>query len=239
MKKVLVLTIVVTLLAASAFAGVRNTKHDLSSGLSGNTNPGTIKSTNYNEVCVFCHTPHGGQTGGLAPLWNRSAAFNVYAAGDLYNSVTLETASKPGAVVNAVNASDAKLCMSCHDGTTLDDGLYNPANSSANAQPVFPGTDNAVSANANLGSDLTDDHPIGMNYDLVQSTDGPALSPGLVASNGSTPNYVGDPAVLLYDYAGNDVMWCSSCHDVHDNTYSPFLNISNVGSALCTNCHNK
>jgi len=30
---------------------------------------------------------------------------------------------------------------------------------------------------------------------------------------------------------------CGSCHNVHNNTNTPFLRISNVNSALCTTCH--
>ena len=91
MKKVMVLTVVLTLLATTAFAaGILNTKHNLASS-SGNT----LRSTNYDEICVFCHTPHGGLTGGFAPLWNRSATPGDYGVGDLYNSVTLEAASNP------------------------------------------------------------------------------------------------------------------------------------------------
>jgi predicted CXXCH cytochrome family protein len=34
-------------------------------------------------------------------------------------------------------------------------------------------------------------------------------------------------------------MWCSSCHDVHNNANAPFLNVANDGSALCLTCHVK
>jgi predicted CXXCH cytochrome family protein len=222
MKKVLVLAAAITLLAAPAFAGIANTKHDLSSG---STTTGT-KSTNYSELCVFCHTPHGATTGLNAPLWNRTVAA-TFAATALYNSTTLnQTVSNPTTVLNAVNGSDALLCLSCHDGLSLTGALKNPANSAANAQPL--GLAN-ITGNANLGTSLTNDHPIGMAYPGVQTAD----TAGFVAPTGTTA-VAGLP---LYGTTG--VMWCSSCHDVHDNTNAPFLNVANAGSALCLTCHIK
>ena len=47
---------------------VLHTKHNLSA------NP-NVQATGTTRVCVFCHTPHGGDTTvgeGAAPLWNRS-----------------------------------------------------------------------------------------------------------------------------------------------------------------------
>ena len=35
----------------------------------------------------------------------------------------------------------------------------------------------------------------------------------------------------------NDTIVCSTCHNQHDQTYPPFLRISNSGDALCKNCH--
>jgi len=32
---------------------------------------------------------------------------------------------------------------------------------------------------------------------------------------------------------------CVSCHDPHDNTFSPFLAADNTDSALCVHCHVK
>lgn len=222
MKKVLVLAAAITLLAAPAFAGIANTKHDLSSG-----STATNKSSNYSELCVFCHTPHGATTGLNAPLWNRTVAA-VFAATALYNSTTLDqTNSNPTTVLNAVNTSDALLCLSCHDGASLTGALKNPANSSSNAQPL--GLAN-ITGNSNLGTSLTNDHPIGMAYPAVATASGAGE---FVAATGVT-DVAGLP---LYGTTG--VMWCSSCHDVHNNANAPFLNVANDGSALCLTCHVK
>ena len=237
MKKILVLTIAVTLLAASfSFAGVRNTKHDLSS----DSTSGGVKSDNYSEVCVFCHTPHGATTGRLAPLWNRSSGSRTFGVGDLYNSASLDAVSKPSAVEAAINLSDAALCLSCHDGSGLAGGLNNPSNTATvpGAQPSG-GALLTVGANANLNPDLSNDHPIGMNYVTVQSNDTAGF---LVMTDATVPGFITNAAtdtIPFYDYAGTNVMWCSTCHDVHDDTTSPFLVTSNVGSDLCTSCHIK
>ncbi|MCX6268378.1 MAG: hypothetical protein NTW16_13620, partial [Bacteroidetes bacterium] len=44
-----------------------------------------------------------------------------------------------------------------------------------------------------------------------------------------------NPGMLQRVYS-NEIV-CSTCHDQHSNTYSPFLRISNAEDALCLNCH--
>ncbi|RMF45533.1 MAG: hypothetical protein D6751_07200 [Deltaproteobacteria bacterium] len=233
MKKVLILLVAAALLASPAFGAVRNSKHDLSSSSTG----ASIKSDNVDEVCVFCHTPHAGITGKLAPLWNRTAASTTLNATDLYNSVTLEAGSKPSAVSTEVNNSDAPLCLSCHDGASLAGGLANPPASNGNNQPTFTGTD-TVTGDADImdgTAALTNDHPIGMDYSVVDGTDNGGAS--FQDESGTAPNLKVGSLPL---YGTNGVMWCSTCHDVHnEGAGQPFLNISNAGSALCTTCHVK
>lgn len=236
MKKVVVLLAVAALLSTSAYAGIRNSKHDLSSTSATGGAAGTIKSTNVDELCVFCHTPHGGAIGEKAPLWNRSLGSLTFAATDLYNSATLEAATAPTTVLAKVNASDAKLCISCHDGGSLAGGLNNPPASNGNVQPTF-GAANATSGNTDIldGSGvatnaLRNDHPIGMVYNTAAGTDTELyeIFESTNLSNGTLP---------LYD---GGVMWCSSCHDVHNpDKGTPFLNMTNSGSAMCLSCHNK
>lgn len=228
MKKVVLVMIAALLVAAPAFSAVRNSKHDLSS-----SSTATIKSNNVNEVCVFCHTPHGGVTGILAPLWNRSTpASGGLVAGDLYNSATLDQNNSSAAnVLTAVNNSDAPLCFSCHDGGSLAGGLQNNPASNGNQAPTFTASVSVVRSTANLGTDLKNDHPIGMDYGAVQTADTLGFEAEATANElvGTLP---------LYTSTG--IMWCSTCHDVHNQgSGTPFLNMTNVGSALCTTCHIK
>lgn len=219
MRKLMLLATALTLVATQSLAvtSIRNTKHDLSS-----TSTASNNSTNYGEICIFCHTPHKAVDQQNAPLWNRSGT-SAITISDYYNSATLDTVSQPAQVTAKIAQSDVKLCLSCHDGASLTNDLANPSNLVAGAQPdglVEIGGTNP----ANIGLDLHDDHPIGMVYNTVVS---------------NTPTeWVANPVSSIKFYDGG-VMWCSSCHDVHDNNAAPFLVTSNAASALCLGCHNK
>jgi len=211
MKKVLVLVAAFALFAAPAIAAVSGTKHDMNV-FSGKTGDST-------EICVYCHTPHGANMSVLkAPLWNRGVA---EATGNTYAGLDLEVTT----TLAEVNATDAPLCLSCHDGASLTATLTNPPN--VGTTTIV----NNLTGNANIGTDLSNDHPIGFNYVTVQTSD---LEIQLKAN---AEGITGMTGALSYG-AGND-MWCSSCHDVHDNTNGTFLRVNNAGSNLCLACHIK
>lgn len=206
MKKVLVLAAFAALVAVPAMAAVVGTKHDLSS-----TGGTTGFDTNATEVCVFCHTPHGANMSATkyTPLWNRTYAVDPTA---FYSStVSLNSAPSLAATVS----TDAYLCLSCHDGVTLTGALTNPPNATG-----APTNSIALTGQAALGTDLSNDHPIGMDYAAT------ALLDSELKAGAALPFFGGE-------------MWCSSCHDVHSATNAPFLQASNVNSALCLTCHNK
>ncbi|WP_429885405.1 cytochrome c3 family protein [Geoalkalibacter halelectricus] len=207
-------------------SGIRNSPHDLSSSAT----HGGVKSDNTAELCVFCHTPHAASTSvDNAPLWNRSYAPGELTTAQLYDSGSLSLPSRPSQVLEAVNASDARLCLSCHDGTSMAGGLVNPP---GGIDPTFA-DGHTVGGSADLFDDsnyLTNDHPIGMVYaDVVGAKDGFHADAGGLRLFQFTPE--GQSAV--------EVMWCASCHDVHSNANPPFLAASNAASALCLKCHDK
>jgi len=209
MKKIIAI-LALSLLAAPAFAGIQSTKHDLSDANGGFDGTGTIT-----EICVYCHTPHAADTSvTIAPLWNRvNPALTTLT---LYTGLDLNATAFGYNEAN-VRQSDAPLCLSCHDGTSLSTDLVNMPNSGGNV----PG--DITNANALIGTDLSDDHPIGFNYSQTATADGELHDP----PNNSLPLFGGK-------------MWCSSCHDVHDNTKgTPFLQYTNLNSALCLSCHIK
>ena len=218
---------VLTLVAGQALAvtTIKGTKHDLSS-----TNASTginIKSDNYEEICIFCHTPHKAVDQLNAPLWNRSGTDSI-SISRYYNSATLDPESRQTTVSPKIAVSDVKLCLSCHDGASLTKDLANPSNLENGVQPTGLVELGSVTvpqtAPANIGVDLHDDHPIGMVYaDIVSN---------------NSDEWVANPVASIKFYDGG-VMWCSSCHDVHDNTAGPFLVTSNSASGLCLSCHNK
>jgi predicted CXXCH cytochrome family protein len=134
--------------------------------------------------------------------------------------------------MNATTAqpgSTSKLCLSCHDGTV--------------AVNSFGGTTGTtfLSGGDNLGTALTNDHPIGFTYDAALVTADGALQPitTAVTIGSGTKTKVGTIASNLL-YAGK--MECASCHDVH-NTFTAasgkLVKVSMASSALCTTCHAK
>jgi predicted CXXCH cytochrome family protein len=178
-------------------------KHNLSA-----SGPG-IKASKETHVCIFCHTPHSGNP--AAPHWNRPSHGAIYTP---YHSSTAKASiGQP--------TGSSKLCLSCHDGTVALGMIISKA-------PVqfAGGIRRMPKGRANLGTDLSDDHPISFVYDT-----------GLAALNGelNDPNKL-DSAVRL---DADGVMQCTSCHDPHNDQYGQFLVKDNTGSALCVECHDK
>jgi predicted CXXCH cytochrome family protein len=218
-----------TVLPAAALAqtSVVDTRHNLSS--TAGAEQIVDRSTDEDQVCVFCHTPH--QAAPAAPLWNHTqttvASYGVYA------SPTLDA----GDVTDIGGSGDvSNLCMSCHDGTLGVNDLGNPANDTGGNPTMGSGTEldsagRIISTRpSNMGTSLGDDHPVNFTYDpALSSADG-----GLVTPVSSA--YV-DSAQTVPLFAGK--VQCASCHDPHDNTNKPFLTKSNTGSQLCTTCHVK
>ena len=225
MKKTYIMALLAVLTATSAMAlSVVGSRHDMvASGFA----TGAGGST---EVCIFCHTPHGAQTSvGQAPLWNNGLSASMNTA-DIYNSATMNyTVTEP-----QINATDARLCLSCHDGSV---GV--PVNQ-PNSGEMEISTTTLMSANAAIGTNLSNDHPIGMdlgaNPELVdRSYYGSVAGLKTIAQITGASGFNENP---FYNGAAN-TMWCSTCHDVHDSADAPFLRISNAGSAMCKACHIK
>ena len=118
MLKLKSFSIAVTVLSMFAWtnvtADVANTRHNLGTGGPG---PNTFSGTA--EICVFCHTPHGGDTTAAVPLWNRTlAAPSSYTTYDSLGSTSMDAAEAP---VGSVSIA----CLSCHDGAQAMDTLLN------------------------------------------------------------------------------------------------------------------
>ena len=150
---------------------------------------------NYGEVCVYCHTPHGGST--QAPLWNRQ----LPAAGSftMYTSPTLDMVigSAPGPVSLA--------CLSCHDGSIGLDAITNFPNTASDTTPSGVRIDGSGRTNgwAKLGTDLRDDHPVGVTYDITADVAFNTLASAKAAG------------LRFYGAAANQVE-CASCHNPHE-----------------------
>lgn len=203
---------------------VASTKHNLSVSNGGQDPTAGAALVDYGEICVYCHTPHGGQTD--APLWNRNFSTATY---QMYASATLDMTrdNQPSGISLA--------CLSCHDGTIGLDVIINPPNAFVDGGGTVPGTTpgtNTMPAGeaTNLGDDLRNDHPISVVYD-------PTLDPAFNLE----ADILAAGLKLFTDPSspGNKVQ-CASCHNPHDNTTNkPFLRLSNGGSNLCLTCHIK
>lgn len=181
---------------------VADTVHNLSAG-----GPGRIRAVQEQQVCIFCHAPH--HAGGARPLWNRELPTSNYR---IYESSTLD--AEPGQPVGS-----SKLCLSCHDGTIALGRVLNRADRIRMISDEF-----IPSGLANLGTDLSDDHPVSFFY-----------TAGLAASDRQLANPRTLPHEIKLDASGQ--LQCTSCHDPHRNVYGKFLTMSDSFGALCTACH--
>lgn len=235
---VIVLVSATTALARGT-ARVANTVHNLSaSGPSW-----SFYISDEQEICIFCHTPHGGSNTG--PLWNRDPA--APSSWQFYDSATISTEVKN---VSAISP-ESMLCLSCHDGSVSVYHLMNYGQNPTITNSLF-GTTNETTfitgtpgANPRIGGapgnengtgQLGDDHPISFSYDNVYTEHQLAGKSDL--------NPVGSIPADIRFFGTNNRVECSSCHDPHvdyetDPTYAPFLNMSNAKSDLCLGCHNK
>lgn len=218
---IVVLAIGTTAMAASMIAS----KHNM---WSYSTNNAATTSGTNKEVCVFCHTPHNAVKN--RALWNRSNSAQTFAlytsgANDLENATWYKQSK---GVINT--ASISLMCLSCHDGVSSLGGLVVRKKGTITLQQ-----DTMLSSGTStLGTDLTNDHPINMNYINVRAdmTNKLAADQAAITARKSA---TGTEAKLIN---GTDLE-CASCHDVHNTAFSPFLRDTMEGSALCLQCHLK
>jgi predicted CXXCH cytochrome family protein len=164
------------------------------------------------EICIFCHTPHNAKTPQLTALWNHESTAASYT---LYSSPTMH--QQPEQPRDA-----SKICLSCHDGTVAIESYGGRT-----------GT-HSMTGDANLGTDLSNDHPVSVLWDHQTNSGGNSLWCTNCHLSHSQPSYVGLP---FY----NGYLECSTCHDPHNKfpAYTKMLRKSLAGSALCQSCHNK
>jgi hypothetical protein len=231
-----------------ASAAIADTKHNLGSG-AGPAGRNQVSDTA--EICVFCHTPHGADINAPAPLWNKRLGANgAPAGGGTYTTyASLQTPSLDGAVAPVGSISLA--CLSCHDGTQAMDNIINApgsgglaADGGGNDGRAYTWTGTTVGANgalnggaALLGTDLSNDHPIGIQYcgggltatgGAVSGTcvDGDFVAPQVQAINANSVFWIETGGagkqrtdLPLYVRPGSTVtgplVECGSCHDPH------------------------
>lgn len=115
---------------------ISTSRHNLTQSFLGPTLAGimNIARSDYGEVCVYCHTPHGANTKLAAPIWNRTFKGNTYKTyADLGTSTLTQPVGQPG--INSLT------CLSCHDGTTAIDSIINMPGSGKYQQSQETSTD--------------------------------------------------------------------------------------------------
>ncbi|MBL4700599.1 MAG: hypothetical protein JKX85_05000 [Phycisphaeraceae bacterium] len=178
----------------------------VSAGIVGSAHDFAATDWSAGEICLPCHTPHNASTTATsAPLWNH---LETTATFTMYNSATLQVATE------TEPRGPSKLCLSCHDGTVALDSFSN-----------MTGT-NFISGAFNLGTDLSNDHPISIKWQH-QTEIPPGCGDCHFSSNPTVP-------------FPNGFLECTTCHDVHNQTTFPsLLRLSMQGSELCLHCHYK
>lgn len=234
--------------AGTAMAGIAATEHNLSA-----------IDTGHHEICVFCHTPHGANTAAVVPLWNKKLGDpSIYQTYDSLGTTTLDGKIAP---VGSVSIA----CLSCHDGTQAMNVVLNaPGSQNYDPSGVLIGSSEVYipSGIANLGTDLRNDHPVGVQYGgggiTESSPDASTKDPDFVGTKHATLNnqlvwWVDTSAgssdtrektdMILYtremDGSKQPFVECASCHDPHTSATETFLRINNSGSAVCLACHTK
>lgn len=257
--------------ADAQVTGIRNTKHYLGSGAPAGNN----RFSGTDEICVFCHTPHGAATGaGNPPLWNKNLPQGPYT---LYSSTTMDAGRATDGITGSASIGSVSIaCLSCHDGSLAINAVINaPGSGLTNAAytagtwtagtgtntPVDTTTGKFTDGIAKLGTDLSNDHPIGIQYCgggwLASSATGTCADSDF---NAPSTAEIGGQRVFWVDTDGttatrskNDLtlynrtfaagvgpsVECASCHDPHTDAQATFLRRSNSQSGLCLSCHKK
>ena len=115
-------------------------------------------------------------------------------------------------------------CLSCHDGTVAI-GIHGEKMGD-------------IAPFADLGEDLTNDHPVGVDYPIAGRS---SFNPAVESSRGTSAKVQGaTPTLNVYKSEDGEFrVECSSCHNVHGSGIpgADMLRMSNYGSALCLECH--
>ncbi|MCU7919885.1 MAG: cytochrome C [Candidatus Thiodiazotropha sp. (ex Epidulcina cf. delphinae)] len=162
------------------------------------------------EICNVCHVPHNTNATVQAPLWNHTISTATY---DIYTSPTMAATAEqpaPGGL--------SRMCLSCHDGTVAVDSF------GGSTGTTF------IDPRANLGTDLSNDHPIGIRWLHVESNQ--CLNCHGIPVTG--------PRGKELKFIDGKVE-CPTCHDVHNEEVQgvKLLRKTLVGSELCFHCHQK
>jgi len=238
MKKVALVggLVAVGFLTVQSMGGIVNTKHNLSST---STNDIRAATGETDQLCVFCHTPHNANnaTFTVVPLWNKDTPSG--SGYTMYDSPTL------GGAIDSSPAGPSLACLSCHDGTSAINSVYNPPGDVPGPSYILmvgqttPGPFSMPDGPANIGTDLTNDHPISIVYTVGNAS----LRPTTATLNGEwIIKGEKKTGATVADLLRDGKVECVSCHDPHVDEaegFPLFLRTTTDASNLCLGCHDK
>lgn len=248
-KRILISSLVVLalfIMAVVAQGSIINSKHDLSKA---GGNIGVCAFCHTPHFANTAAGANGG--GAAKPLWNRRlqsfATYSMYNSETLSNHPGAGPSTASLMCLGCHDGINSEGNNSKHTlanvNATRDYDYSGEGFSSANVNctKCHPAGDANISNSASmgwwikdlgfgltgfqkdvaLGINLTDDHPVSMNY--ATSADYVPAASGKVD--------------ILPLFSGK--VECPSCHDPHNTTIGLFLRKTNSGSALCLTCHIK
>ena len=247
-------------LAPDRISDVVNTKHNFATAINGPILPTgstrTVEATSEQEVCVFCHIPHFAPDGVVAPLWNRAisiASYTNYTSSSL-DAITTDPGISSKLCLSCHDGTLAMGALNMSGGQAYNISISHATLAgtpdqfgSANNEAVTIATANTISMvggvttmpvgsgvntgfTSNIGTDLTNDHPIGITYntDLANLNfvldadlygDGELVDPGSVdyIKSRQGRSAVGTGATDTHMYAPLEAgkVECVTCHDPH------------------------
>jgi len=209
----LLATVVGLSVSATAHAGIVGSAHDFS-----------VFGWSNGEICTVCHTPHNAIGAESAPLWGHTLSTAAYQVYQSVYSAPRDTIYAQGVIHSP--GPESIVCLSCHDGTIAVDSFGGNVGSSY------------VSGAKLIGTDLRDDHPIGVewSHQVVWKN----TTANCTKCHINIPMPFDKMPLPFFKGTGVARMECSTCHDPHNgDSNEMLLRKSNVGSSLCLHCHDQ
>jgi predicted CXXCH cytochrome family protein len=232
---------------------IRDSKHNFQRAVN---NVRVADSTQEDGLCVFCHTPHKGNSTLL--LWNRQYGAASYTWKDVTGGNTTNGTPLPTNLREWDGSS--RKCLSCHDGTvSIGEIMWSNAGKPATIGMTGPD----VNANGALNNptyvipkfedrtDLSGNHPVGVPYPYGQTAGvqyngiTSKITVNTLSKWAAFPDQAAVP-VKIFGAGGGGApsnsaagIECASCHDPHGTGNEFFLRVTKANSALCLTCHLK